>query len=610
MKKLLPISLTIFTLLFFYSLTLITYPVLAVVDPECKPDKVSSERDPRPAPCNVCNTTDLLTPSCATSFEIFDKVEYNPIKEGPMVKKDWEGTITVNPEEIKIPFVGMKNKDSVAWWEISNASENEYLADYFEGTNEYYRNYGNQTTITNYQGVLRKLTPFEYQNQLKKNLISRIGSGEENQIHDYTIKYIGRLCWDTPFWIDAGHQIAEWLMNKVVERPINKTLIVFNKIKKFLTGQEQEELKLQLSLPDIGHYCLYASQQEGKFGWVIVKGNNFLGSIPGVGDFKDFLFALSKKIPGLIHIYDAESVESSLSGLKAHLPPNPKDENYQEKFLIWKNEDGGKWYRLWQATPMLSREDTQGEISPYLAKEHKEDTDLEFTSEEAKLESVPHLARLYEGSQIISNLLTPAGEKKIEMVKSEEIPETTPPNTCFKENYLPGNNEGDTLCCEPIKATFKAVEEFENPDYQKCQEELNKVKTPLATVKTLIDEGFSEAKEALKTTLSEECFKDREKEVSRGIGVNLKHPYLDEIWSYTANANGGFFNIFRPYGVPPFEDIAVAQTVKYSYDPGGFTSNGEASPQEGLFFFPHLGGVQKAKEYVVNQALWPYEEKK
>jgi len=606
MKKLLPISLTIFTLLFFYSLTLITYPVLAVVDPECKPDKVSSERDPRPAPCNVCNTTDLLTPSCATSFEIFDKVEYNPIKEGPMVKKDWEGTITVNPEEIKIPFVGMKNKDSVAWWEISNASENEYLADYFEGTNEYYRNYGNQTTITNYQGVLRKLTPFAYQNQLKKKLITR---AEEGSIHNYKIKYIGRLCWDTPFWIDAGKFVFEKMAQLVTDFTANKILAFFSHLFKL-----DEPPKLEINLPDIGHYCLYASIQEGAAGWFTVKANEFIADKLLIGDLYKGLLKFSQEIPGLVHVYLYETVDEYnlkdfLVESEKRIPPDPSDKDYQKKFLEWKEKDGGKWYRLWQATPMLSREDTQGEISPYLAKEHKEDTDLEFTSEEAKLESVPHLARLYEGSQIISNLLTPAGEKKIEMVKTEEIPETTPPNTCFKENYLPGNNEGDTLCCEPIKATFKAVEEFENPDYQKCQEALNKVKNPLAIAETLAREGQSGVTKAL-TTLSEECLKDREKEVSRGIGVNLKHPYLDEIWSYTANANGGFFNIFRPYGVPPFEDIAVAQTVKYSYDPGGFTSNGEASPQEGLFFFPHLGGVQKAKEYVVNQALWPYEEKK
>ena len=129
---------------------------------------------------------------------------------------------------------------------------------------------------------------------------------------------------------------------------------------------------------------------------------------------------------------------------------------------------------------------------------------------------------------------------------------------------------------------------------------------PSAT-QTLVMELFSELKETLQTV--HECSQGGEAEVSRAFGVNLKLPYLDEIWSYTANANGGFFNIFRPYGTPTFEDIDAAQTISYSYNPKGLTINGEVSPQEGLFFFPHLGGIETAKEWVVNQSLWPYEEK-
>lgn len=590
MKKLLPVFFTIFTFLFFYSLNLTTSSVFAVVDPECKPNGVSPERDPRPASCNICNITDLLTPSCATSFEVFDEVTYHPL-EAPIIKKDWEGEITVNPKEIKIPFVGMGNKEKegfwdwlnffdipdenaksfFAFWEVSNASENKYLADYFEGTNEYYRNYGNKNTITNYQGVLRKLTPYGYQNQLKKQLITRVNSNEEDQIHDYRIKYIGRFCWDFPFWLDAGHVVFEKLTNEAFFKPLNKILAFF--WDKINLDQFADSPEFKLNIPDIGHYCLYASLQEGPAGWFLVKGNEIVTDVPIIGEIKEALIKLSQIIPGVVHFSEGETVNEALSALKDHLPPDPNDENYREKFLIWKMEDGGKWYRLWQATPMLSREDTLGEINPYLAKEHKEDSNLEFKSEEAKLESVPHLARLYEGSQIISNILTPAGEKKIEMVKSEPIPETTPPNACFKENYIL-TDEGDSLCCEPIKATFLAVEEFENLLYEKCQS----------------------------ASPSASCYELAKKDVSRGFGVNLKHPYLDEIWSFTTNSKGGFFNIFRPQNVPAFEDIDAAQTISYAF------SSGEVAPEQGLFFFPHLGGVQKAKEWVVNQALWPHKK--
>jgi hypothetical protein len=103
--------------------------------------------------------------------------------------------------------------------------------------------------------------------------------------------------------------------------------------------------------------------------------------------------------------------------------------------------------------------------------------------------------------------------------------------------------------------------------------------------------------------LSEVCQGSYTQTVSRNIGINLQHPYLDEIWSYTTNANGGFFNLFRPAEYPTFEDIDAAQDISYSSPSFG---SEEIVPQKGSFFFPHLGGIQTAKEWVVNEALWPY----
>ena len=73
------------------------------------------------------------------------------------------------------------------------------------------------------------------------------------------------------------------------------------------------------------------------------------------------------------------------------------------------------------------------------------------------------------------------------------------------------------------------------------------------------------------------------------------------------HAKGGFFNIFRPQSFPAFEDIDAAQAV--SYLSPDFEAE-EIAPNQGLFFFPHLGGIQKAKEWVVNQALKPYQSSK
>jgi len=599
MKKLLPIFFTLVS--FFLLLAFNQKPALAEEEIKCDSGNLSSERNPRPScggfsflpewrwlkpienlnpfcacDCDLCNLNAPQTPSCATSFKTLQIVEYK--RGGPETIK-WDGTIYINPTKIKIPFVGEKNEERSIWefwkfWEQSHASENDYLADYFEGTNEYYRNYGNQTTITNYQGILRKLTPFEYQNQLKRQLITR---AQEKEIHDYGIKYIGRFCWDIPFWMDAGKFILEKLNQLVLDSTINKVLAFFSNLFNF-----ENTPRLEFSLLDIGHYCLYASLQEGLGGWFIAETDNFVSNAPVVGPIYNGLIKFTQ-IPGLVHLYHSGTIEENLTSLVAHQPPDPNEEQYQnnlskykEDYLKWKYDENGnltEWYRLWQATPMLSREDTKGTIEPYLGP--GAEAELGEIPEENKIEKVPHLARLYEGSQIISDLLTPLweGEKTIEMVKTPEIPQTTPPNNACLKNYLPGpEGKGDELCCRPIETQLSG--EFTNP-YYPCD--------------------WSATNSA--------CQETKEEDVSQDIGISLKHPYLDEIWSYTANANGGFFNIFRPHDYPTFEDIDAADTISYNYSRGG------VSPEKGLFFYPHLGGVQKAKEWVVNQALWPYEEK-
>jgi len=533
--------------IFFVLLFIKANPVFAAVVEESTCDYSGLDLSSRPAPCYVCTQTEFLTPSCATSFEVFDEIKY--IRKGPETRPEtitekWGGTVSIAPGSLTIPFVGKKGEES----------EQKNLADYFEGTNEYYQNYGNQTTLTNYQGILRKLTPLGYQDQLKQQLVE-LAKEEVNEINDYPVRYVGRLCWDAPFWADA----IDFIIEKVIQ------------------------------LPDINHFCLYEDSWQG----LIIKTAKWTGLIEIAERLSD--------LPGMLHITYTSGVGLTNISNLTH-PPNPdglSPQEYQEKFLSWKYDENGNLrnnYKLWLATPMLSREDTPGQVEPYLASEPGD----EFLPEEPQAEAVPHLARLYESSKIISDLLTPVwdGEKTIEMVKTPEIPETNPPNACI-QNYLPGN-EGDTLCCEPIERTLNAVEEFPNPFYEECHQGLNTLVIRCASLtlaNSTLDEMIVCTKELAALVLK--CGGEEPKDVSRGFGINLKHPYLDEIWSFTTNANGGFFNIFRPYGSPTFEDISAAQTIAYGY-PGG------VSPREGLFFFPHLGGIQIAKEWVVNKVLWPF----
>ena len=178
MKKLLPI----FFILSFYFLSLRSSPTLAISGGECSPDKLDT-RISRPAPCNpCCPRTDTLTYSCATTFTLSTEVNYK--KTTTQEKIPWESRFNVDVSQTTLPFAGLSGQES----------EIDYLADYFEGTNEYYANYNNQTTITNYQGILRKLTPYEYQNQLKKQLIARAPvspeEDKENRIHNYEVVFV------------------------------------------------------------------------------------------------------------------------------------------------------------------------------------------------------------------------------------------------------------------------------------------------------------------------------------------------------------------------------------------------------------------------------------
>ena len=63
--------------------------------------------------------------------------------------------------------------------------------------------------------------------------------------------------------------------------------------------------------------------------------------------------------------------------------------------------------------------------------------------------------------------------------------------------------------------------------------------------------------------------------------------------------------VLRPQEIPVFEDVAAAQEISYSSPDNSFESK-DILPNQGLFFFPHLGGIQQAKKWVVNNALRPY----
>ncbi len=699
--------------------------------PTCRP-QLTGERDSRPyynQNCDLCNATSDFCPSCATSFTVFDTVSWKwhekdfDCEGNDWKRTPWEGKITIDPTQTTIPFVGKKREDDIN----KREDEQKYLADYFDGTHEYYRSYDvqkvgktiyhgtNTTLLPNYQGVLRKLTPMEYQDELKKEMVQRAQEAsstlEEGNIHNYNVAYKSRLCWDLPFLGDAA--------------------IGFTRS---IAGETETNFSSLFSfLANISHYCLY----------------NFT---PGIDDAKltiaegaiDAFNALITPLGPLGNLFKIQTegkidgVEKTLTEIDGNFPPEPDEENYVEKWRAWKDSE---WGRVWEAVPMVSREDTPGGIYPYLGSK-PEDT-FTILNPDAQIERVPHVARLYESSQEVQNILLPtteggltsqkettlilassespqplvAGSTKEEVLGEKTLiaqgygepsfstrgsctregnkytvsltvsfslpsghscrdinveiqyptywqhtcpnetlcgglvvtpfpvisqpggsvnviyyvkahgvngPPGSPwaPNTelggaipiQFTENgciiegeappapacglppALPVNkceltaitdtNPNDELCCNQINIDLKAVDIFD--EYPSgCEYDITCCNNALATIPCLCNP---------------ECNTEETRGVNREIGVALSHPYLGEIWNNTAEINRGIFNIFRPFGIAEFEDLDAKSKIQYSWTGKAY------EPHEGNFYYPYLGGIQKAKEWVTTKVLMPYVE--
>lgn len=564
----------------------------------------------RPVPCEDCNRTNNLTSACANSFIVKDEVTYRhnegtfcPYEGGKwMVEKSWSGTVVVDPQGVSIPFVGKKGEES----------EQNYLADYFEGTGFYYKppydlsKKEDQQRAFREAGVFRKLAPQETQDQMKKAMVRRVIESKTNSFK-------------------------------------------MDKIRDYLVSYNNESARLS------------------EFG--------------------------------------------------ANFPPEKKDDPNGTQREAWLKT---KWGRLWPAVPMFTREDTPGEVIPYLGGFPQDQ--FEIKDEKATIEKVPHLARLYEVSRAINQILLPAVQNSAgnsEVIKSpiiasfledsrkvllaqEGCKNCLVPNivnpyvsggllrftlsvcptcsgygtvgdvymgacgnpdqvhsvrpSCFSSDNeaisspiriscpgtaticaairanrdvdescqgqtistsctvnvdaqcnvvssncgvapppaprcdlgnpypvdkcekTPLSGPGDTLCCSPIEVNLQATDLFENTQYEKCEYD------PITGI-----------------LLNPSCHDVEITEVNRQIGVALSHPYLKEIWNYTANNIKGFFNIFRPDKIPKFSPDEASGRVKYNYS----SNSGKASfePAEGDFFFPFLGGVQKAKEQVIQTLL-------
>lgn len=350
----------------------------------CQPSSPINDTS-RPAECAMCNKGGT-TPDCATTFSVNDTVEILK-KQGYecngqyYVPKTWGGRVNVTANDVTIPFVGKQGQED----------EMKYLADYFEGTDEYYRAYKDGSPYLmdkiNFAGVNRKLSPMEYQNQVKAAVLARVkNTAVTNPVSDYPIRYKERVCWDLPILADVFLAFVD-----KIPLPGENLPIIGGIVDRF---RDPFRFVAQRT-----HYCYYEKKDD--------KNNINNVELSLYSAAIDFFNDRIPKPPSFkIVSQKTGPFEAKLSEIKTHQPPKLTDPNYEKAYKNWKTEAGGKWYYLWATVPMSSREDTSGRIKSEAAKKQFDQYNIDKNSFKETYSSVPHVARLFEQASNIKKMLT------------------------------------------------------------------------------------------------------------------------------------------------------------------------------------------------------------
>jgi len=539
----------------------------------CTPSN-PGDPDSRPIPCDACNVTDLLTPSCATAFTVHDRVTYQrgdvdfwcPEPDGnPWLEKDWGGIVTVDPSDTTIPFVGKKEQED----------EQKYLADYFEGTGYYYRppyNFNNSVErrrLIEEGGVWRKLAPQSLQDKYKKDMVeraikSKASAIQEGVIHDYLVEYNGESALLSDF---KGHFPPE----DPKER-----------------GKWEKETKwgkLWVAVPMFS--------REDTHGYIIP----YLGA--RIKDSFEILNpdAQVEKVPHLARLYEAsqainlillplvQEATQAQGKIKTLLASAEKQVLGEKIILAQAAPDfpyGCKWY---YSTNPSDPTDCSCMASGNCRGEHGgccpphgfwgvcgwDDCQPQIRCPNPPENGCP-------GAWIVGGPLSPEGHEC-------GLPDPLPVDACLRE-AITDPNPNDDLCCSPIQIALSATDQFVNSDYIECGVEVKCWEN---------EQGV--------TTCRDACEQTKSHAVNRQVGIQLLHPYLYEIWQSSTEKPKGFFNIIRPETAPEFEELDASSTIAYSY------SSGNAAPSMGNFYYPYLGGIQKAKKWVID-ALNPLRNTK
>lgn len=585
--------------------------------------------DSRPVPCDACNKTDKMIGSCATSFSVNDTVSYERgdsdfmCEDQHWVERDWGGLVTVDPSQTTIPFVGKKGQENRL----------NYLADYFEGICPYYTGqpcadedappWQVLAGLTD-TGVWQRLAPPVEQDRYKREMVSRArrslaGTIEEGAIHDYLVSYKGESAKLSEF---AGHLPPETDDPNYLERyeawknsgggkwyrlwaavPMFSREDTPGQIAPYLGSKQKDRFEIlnpEAQVEKVPHVARLYETVKAVNEMLLPMIKETLTS-PGAKREENYLLASAQPVSPQVlgekvylaqgdncdRPFDVSIVNVSYDGkaiyYSVHLSLNPPGNEGLQCHLYVNNKfwggciaPSGTTLQAGASAGLVDPVPAPGDGAYYISASAQLDrhTFCGFT----RVMDTACQVTIAAGrvTQTTCGVSVPS-------VPTCGLPKAMPVEACEKE-AITDSNPNDNLCCDPIQSKLDAIDQFYNKKYLSCDDPSGEYDCRVNSL------GVEVCKH--------HCHDKVTENVERKFGVALSHPYLREIWEETAEFTQGVFNIFRPPTEPKFEELDAASDISYGYTPG------TVSPSSGRFYFPYLGGVQKAKEWVI-QALSP-----
>lgn len=600
---------------------------VGIIGPSCTMQVPEVPETSRPFSCDNCSKNiPFPIGSCAQTPTIRGRVTTSWTDSGvscdgnTYAGKEWGGSIVVDPTSVDIPFVGRKGAED----------EKKYLADYFEGTGFYYSppyDYTSQIDrerVVNEGGVWRKLAPAAVQNNYKKAMIYRAEASKNgtasNPIHDYLVSYNGqtkRLAefighfppdpkdYDSAKTYNDSYQSwkeSEWgklwpavpmFSREDTNGEINLSLQSPYEKFEILTPLEQRKIKV----PHVARLFEAVSAVQALLFPLDVHSS---ASLPTnlsstKNDSENTLLASSvlmstKKEDTPVLLAQGYNCGSPFSISIENVNFSGSQLNYGARFILNQGDGcqghlyiNGRFLGIAICPPdgYFSSGDPNTGLSPIPASENGNFT----ISVSGSLDTHKPCGFVSASQTCMVNIV--GG-----VIKSSSCGTGGPPpkpacgttkspvDMCEKEAIT---GSGDTLCCNQIKTEFIAVDQVKVPE--RPDDCINKILTP------------------------RECAKNTNVgvNVDRKLQVTLQLPLLGEIWNKLADEKTGVFNIFTPREIPDFEPTEAKSQASINYSASGDKITG-VDPGAGEFYYPKLGGMEEAKQWLTRCLLVPGEK--